>query len=270
MTNGQVPPPPQMPPQAPPGQPQQKKKSPWGCILIGCAVIVVLALVGGGGLVWYGWHKAKQMGFDPKLWQENPTAAAAKMVATVNPDVEVVATDKDAQTITLKNKKTGQTITVDLEEIKEGKIRFFDDEGKAATISVETEEGDDSSGTLKMETSDGSLSMASGKAAKLPDWVPAYKDMEPEHVGTLGGESGLTGGYSATVADDAETVGAWFEDKLKADGFTVKKTTMTTDNRLMVMLNGQKDNGSRSVIVSVAAEDSGCKFSVTFAEKKQP
>jgi len=219
--------------------------------------------------MWYGWHKAKQMGFDPTLRQKNPTAAAAKMVATINPDVEVVSTDKDNQTITLRNKKTGKTITVDLEEIKKGKVRFFDKEGKSASISVTSGKEGSDSGTLKMETSEGSLQMNSGSSAKLPDWVPLYKDTKPEHVGTLGSDSGLTGGYSASVTDDAESVAGWFEEKLKTAGFVVKRTTMTTDDKHMVMLSGQKDEGTKSVIVSIAGQDTGCKYSVTFAEKKE-
>ena len=248
--------------------PPQKKKSPWGCILIGCGVALIVAIIAVVALVGFGWYKAKQMGFDPREWQENPTAAAAKMVTNLNPDVEVVDTDEDAQTITLRNKKTGETITIDMEDVKQGKIRFFNEKGESAQISVSSDE--EGSGTMKIESSDGDFEMAAGTgAAKLPDWVPLFGDGEPENVGVITAGGNITGGYTMKTGDSLDDVAAYFEKKLSDAGFSTQRSSFTSNETTVINVRGIDEQSGRMVNVMVTDENGKVELNLTFQEEKK-
>ncbi len=255
--------------QQPPVPPKKKGLPALAWVGIGCGVIVLLTIIGLIALGGYAVHKVKQAGFDPALWKKNPTAAAAKIVTTMNPDVEVVSTDNDSQTITLKNKKTGKTVTVDLQDIKDGKFRFFDDKGKESTISINTgsDKKGEESGTMNIKTSEGNLNISTGSnASKLPKWVPLYKDIVPQHVMVMSADKGTTGGYSIVVQDSVEIAAALMEKELKDNGFTVSKNSYTMNDKKMVNMSGQK-GGNTSINVIVTNTDKGTGVNITFSEK---
>lgn len=270
MTNGQYPPPPPQPQpqpqpqqQTPDGQPP-KKKSPWGCILIGCGVVLIVGIIATVGAVWYLGSKAKSF---VNEMQENPTAATAKMVAGLNPEIEVVETDEDSQTITFRNTKSGETITVDLEDVKEGKLTFFDESGKSASISVESDES--GSGSFKVESSEGDFEMAGGNAAKLPDWVPVYENREPENVGVMSADKGASGGYSMETTDSVADIESYFSEALTDAGFKFQTDTWQLNGQSAVTIRASHPDGTRTVIVSIEKTEQGAKFAVTFSEEKQ-
>jgi len=107
---GSVSPPPPFPPQAP--LPPGKKSNALVWILGGLVVVVLgfTVMCGVGGYLLM--HKAKEAGFDSSLMSKNPGYAAAKMVATLNKDVDVLSTDDSNGTIKVRDKKTGQTTTL--------------------------------------------------------------------------------------------------------------------------------------------------------------
>lgn len=190
MTNGtQTPPTPPIPqtpptpatPQAP--QPPQKKGlSPLAWVAIGCGaliLIVVLVLVAGGLFVA---HKVKQAGIDPALWKSNPTLAASKMITVVNPDLEVVKVDKDNGIITVKDKKSGKVVTLNLKDVEKGRINIeAGEEGKTSKITINSGQGE-GAGSIKVTDESGKavVDISSSTKAKTPDWVPVYPGAEPE------------------------------------------------------------------------------------------
>jgi hypothetical protein len=91
----------------PPGSPQAPKKglSPLAWVGIGCAVLFVLGLLVLGGIVGVGGYFAKKAA---AKFEKNPTMAAAEMVVRLNPDLELVSSDEKTNTLTIKDKKTGE------------------------------------------------------------------------------------------------------------------------------------------------------------------
>jgi len=264
----QAPQPPYTAPQ-PPVPPKKKGLPALAWVGIGCGVIVLLTVIGLVALGGYAVHKVKQAGFDPALWKKNPTAAAVKIVTTMNPDVEVVSTDNDSQTITLRNKKTGETVTVDLQDIKDGKFRFFDDKGKESSISIDTgsDKKGEESGTMNIKTSEGNLNLSTGSnASKLPKWVPLYKGIVPQHVRVMSADKRTTGGYSIVVQDSVEIAAALMEKELKDNGFAVSKNSYSINDKKMVNMSGQK-GGNVSINVIVTNTDKGTRIDITFYEK---
>ncbi len=104
-----------------------RKTSPVVWILVavvGMFVLFGIALIGGGFLLA---HKAKQAGIDTELMRNNPGLATAKLLAATDPDVEVVSSDDQHGLITLRQKSTGKTVTLNLDDMKQGKFTFNED-----------------------------------------------------------------------------------------------------------------------------------------------
>src|SRR3984893_115184 len=123
------------PPAAPQAGPPAPKKSN----------VLVWVLAGGGGLIviiifvmmavsFFVARKASEFG-------KNPGFAAAKMMASLNPNVEVVKADENTGKITLRDKQTGKTVTLDFEDIQKGRISFEGEGGEKAVLLGEGEGG---------------------------------------------------------------------------------------------------------------------------------
>jgi hypothetical protein len=143
-----------------PGNPVPSPKKGISPVVVILIVIGGLILLGGlllvaGGLFFV--HKARQAGIDTELLQKNPALAATKLIAAINPDVEVVRVDEASGKIELRDKKTGKTVLLDFEDVKKGRITFETDEGKM-TVGATT--------------------------GKVPDWAPKYPGSEQTHVAT--------------------------------------------------------------------------------------
>jgi uncharacterized protein YneF (UPF0154 family) len=93
----------------------------WAWVGIGCGALLILVLVVvmvGGFFVA---RKVKDVAGD---FEKDPAMATARMIVKLNPDLEEVAVDSDAGTITVRNTKTGEVVTVDFDDIEQGKISF--------------------------------------------------------------------------------------------------------------------------------------------------
>lgn len=119
-----------------PEVPAAKKKglSPIAWILIGCGGLIVLGIVlfvAGVGFVGF---KAKQFAQEA---EKNPVATIGKAYAMVTPDVEFVSADETTKTITLRDTKSGKTVTISADDLEQGKISFETEDG---SISIGGEE----------------------------------------------------------------------------------------------------------------------------------
>ena len=109
-----------------PVQPPKKNIHPIVWILIGlagCVLLVIIAMVAGGI------YMASRVA-------ENPVEAIATLVAAGNPDVEVVASNKEKKIVTFREKSTGKTVTLSIDQLNGGKISFSG-EGDGKDVRVE-------------------------------------------------------------------------------------------------------------------------------------
>ena len=106
----------------------------WVGIGCGSVVLLIAIVVVIGGM--FVSRKAKSFVGDVR---NNPALAMANVIAAGDPDVEVVDSDSDAQTVTLRNKKTGETIEVNAGELKQGKLSF---KSHDSTVSLDAAEGE--------------------------------------------------------------------------------------------------------------------------------
>jgi hypothetical protein len=248
----------------PPPPPEAKKKGRaifW--ILGGCLGLVIIA---GIILLAGGYFIARKAGLDPDLMKKNPALAAAKMMATVNPDVEVLSVDEDKGIIRVREKKTGKTMTMNLKDAQKGKFVFQDD--KEGNVEIQAKgEGDNAS--VEVRSDKGTMRMGAGSKADLPDWLPSYRGAEAAGVFSLNGEDSNAGSCTLKTSDSVENVASFYENALKQAGFTVQKTTTQVPGKgSFVMLMAEDSNNRRNAHVTAAKSEEGTTITLTFEIKK--
>lgn len=245
-----APPPPPQAPQAqsyqaaPPMPPvmQTRRTSPIIWILV---IVLGLFVLGGVAIVGTGLfvvHKARQAGLDTDLMQRNPGLAVAKMVAAVNPDVEVLHTDDGSGTITVRDRKSGKVTTLSFDDAKNGRFHFTaqDENGKSATMEF------------------------GGSSSKLPSWIPAYPGSNPQVAFTASGSDGEGGTFSYTTTDAPAKVMQFYQDRFKEMGMKAT-TVMSTDTGGMV--NGTDESNNRSLNAVISSESGKTNVAVTYGKK---
>lgn len=258
-----------MPPQAPLGQPgppyapypQKKKTSPVVWILLGLGVFFVLAILAVMGAGFFFVHKIKQAGLDPELMKRNPGYATVKMMAAMNPDIEVVSMDDDKGTVTVREKKTGKTYSVNFDDAKKGRFTIKED-GKE-TVSITTT-GDSNNGALEIKSSDGTMKIGGGADAKVPTWMPDYPGSTTQGAFSAQGKDGNAGSYTFKTKDSPDKVAKFYEDGFKSQGMKTSSTVSNSDGKVSGgMVSGEHEGKSAMVLLG---SDSG-ETSVTVTYK---
>ena len=236
---------------------EKKGLGPLAWIAIGCVGLLVIA-----GIVFVvgGMFVAKKVGDYAEDLQDNPesaAASAAEMIVKLNPELELVESDRDAGTMTIRNKSDGETITVNYEDIEKGKLSFETDEGD---ISVDIMgEGDDSLLTVT-QGDDETFRIGATDAEEIPSWVPLYEDAATEGIYGAQVGSGMSGSFRQTTSDSAGDVLAFYAEKLETEGWQVQKTetsgpqgagghiVATTADKNLNLLVTSSDDGSEVVV----------------------
>jgi hypothetical protein len=236
------------PPPAPPAK--KKGMGPLGWVLIGCGALVLLCAVGFAVLGYLAKNKLAEI-------QKNPEMAAAKLIVRANPDLDLVSADDDAKTITIRNKKTNETVTANLDDIKNGRFKFSSDKG-SASFDVS---GKDGAGTIKVTDEKGkqsTMSFGAGAPQNLPSWVPIYPGASSQGTFASTTPEGRAGGFTVTTGDALDKVVDWYESQLKAAGFTVQKATASTSGATSSgNVTGTTGDQKRTVNVAVSVNDKG-------------
>ena len=249
-------------PPPPPGAPIPRKgMSPLAWVGIGCGAILLLGIlaVGVGGYIF------KKKVVDPAT--ENPAMAAAEMIVRMNPDLELVSSDRENGTLTVKNKKDGEVVTLNASDIENGNFTIETDEGKTVIDTSGAQEGGD--GQIKVSGPDGQeMTFGGGDVPKnLPDWVPLYPGATAQGAfdATAGGER--TASFNQVSDASVEDVIAFYDEKFNGAGLKVSKSTAETDGQLTGMVTGTSEDDKRSVFVSVTTVDGKTQVTTNFAVK---
>jgi hypothetical protein len=249
------------PPGAPLPPPAGKKTSPIVWILGIIAGFAVLVMVGCLAVGLFVAHKVNQAGGD---FKKNPGFATAKLIVSMNPDIDLVSSNEDKGTLTVRDKKTGKTITMNFEDAKNGKFVFSDEDGKQSTITASG--GADGKGTFEVNSSEGSFKMGAG--GKLPAWVPVYPGSTPKANFSARGKEGESGSFQFATKDSAEKVAAFYNGKLKSDGFKITGSFagQVTDQSGS-MITAEDASNNHTLVVTVGHDGDGSTVNVTFAAK---
>jgi hypothetical protein len=254
---GSAPPPPTQP--APP--PAKKGLGPVGWIAIGCGVIVILIVAGLAVTGFFVKRMADKVA-------KNPAMVGAEILVRANPDLELVSKDENAQTITIRNKKTNEVITANLEDIKGGRLKFSSDKG-SASVDIG---GKDGAGTIKVTDEKGkesTLKFGAGAPQELPGWVPSYPGATVQGSYAASNTEGRAGGFTVSTGDTVQKMTDFYEAQLKAAGFKTQKATFAAAGAYSgATLNATSADEKRSVNIAISAGDKGgAQAVVTFNEK---
>src|SRR5450759_2761993 len=88
--------------------PVKGKIGPVVGILLAVAGIIVLGIIGLAGAGLYVAHTVAT----------NPGLVMAKIITAANPDAEVLGTDMGSQTVRIRDRKTGEEVTLSFDDIK--------------------------------------------------------------------------------------------------------------------------------------------------------
>ena len=237
---------PYYPPQPPQGYPQQqgyppppppKKGMPvWGWLLIGVAAFAVLFIIGVSVVTYMFVKKAEQVA-------RNPVSAIVQIAAAANPDIDVLDVNENTGKVTIRDKKTGKTVIIDGDAIKDGKI------------SIDTE--------------DGHAVLGAGANIKTPDWVFMPAGAKLAGGMTANGKDGVGGTVVFTSTEPIDALKSFFEEKYKAAGYEQSVSAMsTTHGEQAMQLVFQHENRKRSVTIGAAKSSEGSGGSITYAESK--
>lgn len=225
-------------------------------IAIGCGVLVIIAFVVMSAGLWFGGKMVKNVVED---FEDNPAKTVAKGIVMANPELEMVETDDDEGTITVRVKETGETATFDYSQIKEGKLSFESSEG---TMSFDAT-GDEDGAVITMESGDETSKWGGGDTA---DWLPDYPNAENVQTAFTQEAGGiLSGAYGFSTSDSIADVLAYYTGEFEADGYTVQENATSQNGEIQsAVMTARNEDSKRHAQVIVTAKDEATQVSVSY------
>lgn len=262
----QVPPPP--PPTSPPAgygapAPQKSGVPKWVWAVVGCGGLIFLLLI--GSCLAIGWAGKKAVDKVQEV-SDNPMKVA-EWIVRANPDLELVESDADAGTITIREKSSGKVSTFDFEDIKEGKFRFETEDGES-TIDFS---GAGEDGGISVQTPEGTTRIgAGGGLSDVPEWVVLHPEgTDSQSLMTTSGPKGAQGMLSQKLDATRDDAMAWFQEALEEAGFEVETAKMDLSNQAsMATVTGKSSDPRRQIsVVLTELEDGGLQVGVQYDGK---
>ena len=231
-----------------------------------------LLIIGGcvSTCAYIGYKKAKEYSGDAG---KNPQLAAIAMAASLSPNLQVVSKNVAAGKLTIKNKQTGEVVTLDLnnysaEEMGKAVERLA--KGQKALAPAESNAEANESAAAEpsepAEAADGKASPARGSAQaatlkKFPDFIAVYPGAETleSALSSFGGNS--IGNYAFSTRDATDKVADFYEKKLTSAGFTIMTKAINSDDNgatATMMAN----RGDPQTVVTLMAKIDGEKTRV--------
>jgi hypothetical protein len=242
-----------------PGVPPKKGMSPLAWIGIGCVVILILCGVAFGVMGFF----AKRM-IDKAA--KNPGMAAAELAVKMNPDLELVNADEKNNTITIKDKKSGETTTISADDAKNNKWSIKNDKG-TTTFDASGGKGV----TMKATDDKGQVTTfnaGNGTPQNLPSWLPVYPGGTVQGTYDTTNNEGRSAAFTVATKDSTDKVLEYYESQLKSAGLKTEKSTFSTAGQNGGTVTGKSDDAKREASVIISTNTSGTQAVVTFNEKK--
>jgi hypothetical protein len=235
---------------------QKKGLGPLAWIAIGCGGLV---LVGAIVISVGGYFAAKTVS---EYVGDNPAAAAAEMLVRANPELELVGSDRDAGTITVREKATGKQVTVNYSQLQKGELTFED--GNGEQVSVQGNISGDG-GPVSITGSNGAkVSMgASGAAVEVPSWLGEYPGTKTDVGGYAATSNGKRSGIYSFATTDGAAALSFYEDRLKALGLEANRSSFSGGGNTVETVQGNSNDYQISASATTTAD--GTRLTVTYS-----
>lgn len=234
---------------------QKKGLSPLAWIGIGCGGLLLLGIV---VLSVGGYFAAKTAS---EFMGDNPTAAAAEALVRINPELDLVDSDREAGTITIREKSTGKEVTVNYSQLKQGQLVFGDGQGEEVRIQSSAS-GD--GGPISITGSNGSVvSMgASGAAVEVPSWLGEYPGTKTDVGGYAATADGKRSGIYSFATNDAAAALSYYEGRLEALGLEANRSSFSGGGNTVETVQGRSAEYQISAAATTTAD--GARLTVTY------
>jgi hypothetical protein len=233
--------PPQPPPPPPVAVPVKKKTNPLVWILVGCLGLFVIGGIIFAAATFFIAKKAKDVLTDVA---ENPVKAAAEMMVKLNPDLELVSSDDEAETMTIRDKKTGTVSTFNWSDISEGKLTFETD-GQSYTVDGSGA----ADGRISVQDESGQETMSFGAGAgEVPDWFPPYHNAVEVNVLVNANQNGQQSTiWTFQTPDAVADVLTFYETHLKGTGWEVTTSSSDVGGVSNGSIEAKQGNGAKTL-----------------------
>jgi len=236
------------PPPPPPGVPVKKKTNPLVWILVGCLGLFVIGGIIFAAATFFIAKKAKDFVEEASA---NPAKAAAEMMVRMNPDLELVSSDDDSGTMTIRDKTTGKETTLNWSDIAEGKLTFETD-GESYTVDGGAD------GSMTVQDGSGEQTMSFGaNAGDVPSWFPAYPDQSEVNVLVNANQNGQQSTiWTFQTADAVANVLAFYEQQLKSTGWEVTTNNSDVGGTSNGSIEAKQEGGAKSLNLVISKNGS--------------
>lgn len=209
---------------------------------IGCGVTALIACILLALAVGKCAHWVSQKTEEAK---KNPDKVAAEMIVKFNPEVEKVSENEAEGEMTIRNKKTGEVITLKYKDLAEGRLTVKNEKGEEATFGA-------------------------ADLSKVPVWVPRVQDLK-DAVSAFQSENGneVAGSYAGKSTQSVEALAEYFAAEASKMEMTTKTETGTSgsgeNSRFLTYKN---DKRSLQIALSRKQGGSDTEVMVTYQESK--
>ena len=186
--------------------------------------------------------------------QDNPAKTAAETMTRMNPELDLVASDDVAGTISFRNTRTGEEATLSFEDIAEGRLSMTTSEGE---VSIDA--SDQAAGGVTFSGPEGEIRFgATADLSGVPDWVPVYPGAtDTQSMMHSETADGVMGALTGTTSDDLQAVVDHFKQVFEDQGYDIgSESVTTTGDRSFGAITGELAGEGRSINV-VIVEDAG-------------
>ncbi len=277
------PPAPPRPPGTPPPPPAPAKGGNRTVIIVICVIVGIILLIGGcvSTCTYFAAKKAREY---TRNAQRNPAYASLSLAASLSPDIQVLSKDETSGKITVRNKKTGETVTINTNDYTAANIgRALEEIAKSAQVAAvrestvtqsataaapePTEREEQTAPAPEPKISAGKAAAMTATLGNFPKYLPAYPGATTVES-QLNNMMGMTmGNYAAVTTDKPDDVVGFYEKKLTAAGFTiVGQNNDSNDNGPVRALSATISGPQRTVAVTATSEAGGkVRLEITYA-----
>jgi hypothetical protein len=262
-------------------QPPKKGMSPLAWVAIGCVGLLILGAVGVGVAFVMGasFVRGKAESYAER-WEANPELEAIKVAYRFVPEIDVVDSDSDRRTVTLRNTRTGEEVVLDFEEASQGTFRFAtgDEEGEIrfggdqGILEVRGREGtvriggDPQRGVLEVEGSEGRVRIGGG--GEVPSWVPVYPGTEPQALFTQDDPRQVGGMIELQTSHSLDRVAAFYRERLEGLGYEVNETRFSGPDGEGALVAGENRSARRTISMHLEGTPEGTLARITYQAQK--
>ena len=264
------------PPPIPGSAPVKKALSPLAWVGIGCGGVAVVGVVVVVLLGVWTFQRGREMVEDAtgsgsvgeflEDLQDNPAKTAAETMIRMNPELDLVASDDRAGTITFRNTRTGEEATLNFEDIAEGRFSMTTSEGD---VSIDAT-GQAGGGGVTFSGPDGETRVgATADLSGVPDWVPVYPGAaDTRSMMQSATADGVMGALTSTTSDDLQTVVDHFKQVFEDQGYEIGSESVTkTGDRALGAITGELAGEGRSINIVIVENAGESQVTINYNEK---